>query len=148
MPIEAFFTGKGESPFAMEPDELVTEIQLPIRKKGEGSSFQKLTFRSAIDYALVSASAWLAVEDGEISSARIAIGGAGAAPLLLKEAAGTLIGKRADDATAVGETATQVMKHASAFMVENVGATLTYRRKMSGVLAKRALTEALERVES
>ena len=75
MPIEAFFTGKGESPFAMEPDELVREIQLPIRKKGEGSSFQKLTFRSAIDYALVSASVWLAVEDGEISSARIAIGG-------------------------------------------------------------------------
>jgi len=148
MPIEAFFTGKGESPFAMDPDELVTEIQLPVRNKVEGSSFQKLTFRSAVDYALVSAGVWLAVRDGEISSARIAVGGAGASPLLLKEAADTLIGKRADDRKAIEQTATLVRKHAAAFMVDNLGATLEYRQKMSGVLAKRAIMDALERVEA
>jgi 4-hydroxybenzoyl-CoA reductase beta subunit len=145
LPIEDFFTGKGETPFAMEPDELVTEIRLPVSDNHQGSSFQKLTFRSAVDFALVSAAAWLKVEQGKISAARIAIGGAGASPLLLKEAAGLLIGKSPRDKGAIEETATQVRKHASAFMVDNLGSTLEYRQKMSEVMARRAIKEALER---
>ena len=147
LPIEEFFTGKGENPFAMEPDEMVSEIRVPISGKGQGSSFQKLTYRSAIDFALVSAAVWLAVEDTKISDARIAVGGAGASPLILKEAADILIGKGPQDIDAVEETAIQVRKHASAFMVDNLGSTLEYRGKMSGVMAKRAIKEALGRVQ-
>ncbi len=143
--IEEFFTGKGEQPFATEPEEMVTEIQLAVPDRGQGSSFQKLNYRSAIDFALVSAAAWVAVERGKISDTRIAVGGAGASPLLLKEAAGILRGKDPMDAEAVEETASQVRKHASAFMVNNLGATLEYRQKMSAVMAKRAIKEALER---
>ena len=148
LPIEEFFTGKGENPFATEPDEMVTEIQVPIAAKGQGSSFQKLTYRSALDFALVSAAASLALEKGQISDARIAIGGAGASPLLLKEAAELLMGKDTQDAEAIEATAQQVRKHASAFMVDNLGATLEYRQKMSGVMARRAIKEALERATS
>ncbi len=134
LPIEEFFTGKGENPFAAEPDEMAAEIHVPLTAKGQGSSFQKLTYRSALDFALVSAAVWLAVEKGKISDARIAIGGAGASPLLLKEAAGILIGKKTEDAGSIDETADQVRKHASAFMVDNLGATLEYRQKMSAVI--------------
>lgn len=148
LPMEEFFTGKGENPFAAESDEMVAEIHVPITAKGQGSSFQKLTYRSALDFALVSAAVWLGVEKGEISDARIAIGGAGASPLLLKEAAAILIGKKTKDAGSIDETANQVRKHASAFMVDNLGATLEYRQKMSGVMAKRAMKEALERAKS
>jgi len=148
LPIEEFFTGKGENPFATESDEMVTEIRVPRAAKGQGSSFQKLTYRSALDFALVSAAASLAVEKGKISDARIAIGGAGASPLLLKEAAGILLGKKPEDTGSIHETANQVRKHASAFMVDNLGATLEYRQKMSGVMAKRAIKEALERARS
>jgi CO/xanthine dehydrogenase FAD-binding subunit len=66
----------------------------------------------------------------------------------LKEAAGILIGKKPEDAGAINEMANQVRKHASAFMVDNLGATLEYRQKMSGVMAKRAITEALGRAKS
>jgi 4-hydroxybenzoyl-CoA reductase beta subunit len=145
LPIEEFFTGKGEAPFAMDSNELVTEIQLSVPGTGQGSSFQKLTYRSAIDFALVSAAAGLAVEEGKISEARIAVGGAGASPLLLKEAANTLIGKDHQDMDAVKKTAEQVKKHASAFMVHNLGSTLEYRQKMSEVMARRAIKEALDR---
>jgi CO/xanthine dehydrogenase FAD-binding subunit len=148
LPMEEFFTGKGENPFAAEPDEMVAEIHVPIAAKGQGSSFQKLTYRSALDFALVSAAVWLAVEKGEISDARIVIGGAGASPLLLKEAAAILIGKKTKDAGSIDETANQVRKHASAFMVDNLGATLEYRQKMSGVMAKRAIKGALKRAKS
>ena len=149
LPIEDFFTGRGERPFAMESDEAVTEIGIPIADKtqsGEtqGSSFQKLTYRSAIDFALVSAAAWVAVKDGYISAAKIAVGCAGASPLLLKEAADTLIGKSSLDTGALEETAKQVRRHASAFMVDNLGSVLEYRQKMSEVLTGRAIKEALE----
>jgi 4-hydroxybenzoyl-CoA reductase beta subunit len=145
LPIEDFFTGKGEAPFAAASDELVTEIQIPVPGEGEGNSFQKLTYRSAIDYALVSATAWLAVKKGTISIARLAIGGAGASPLLLKETSDKLVGKDVHDRHAVEEMARQARNHASAFMVDNLGSTLEYRKKMSAVTAKRAVEEALDR---
>jgi CO/xanthine dehydrogenase FAD-binding subunit len=90
----------------------------------------------------------LVLEKGKIADARIAIGGAGASPLLLKEAAELLMGKDTQDAEAIEATAQQVRKHASAFMVDNLGATLEYRQKMSGLMARRAIKEALERATS
>ena len=145
IPIEDFFTGKGERPFALEPDELVAEIELPGSGHGNGSGFHKLTFRTAIDFALVSSAAWLKVETDRITAARIAVGGAGASPLLLKEAAGRLIGINLRDDAAIEGTTDQVRKHASAFMVNNLGSTLEYRRKVLAVTAKRAIKEAIEK---
>ncbi len=144
--IEEFFTGKGEAPFALEPDELVAEIQLSISKEKHGSSFKKLRYRSAIDFALVSATVQLKEKEGKITEARIVIGGAGASPLFLKEASEILKGKAVNDGGAIDKAAERVMKHTSAFMVDNLGSTLEYRRKMSGVMAKNALKEALERM--
>jgi len=148
LPIEEFFTGKGESPFARSPDELVTTIRLPAPETAFGSSFRKLTYRSAIDFALVSASAGVKVEAGRIARARIAVGGAGAAPLLLREASEKLLGKSPEDGDAVAETAAQAGRHAAAFMVDNLGATLEYRQKMAAVLVRKAVQEALARAEN
>jgi 4-hydroxybenzoyl-CoA reductase beta subunit len=145
LPIEDFFTGRGERPIAAEPDELVTEIQIPVPGEGEGNSFKKLAYRSAIDYSLVSATVWLAVNKGRISGARLVIGGAGASPLLLKETSAKLVGKDVHDEHAVEEAAKQARNHASAFMVDNLGSTLEYRKKMSAVITKRAIEEALDR---
>ncbi|MBW1802256.1 MAG: FAD binding domain-containing protein [Deltaproteobacteria bacterium] len=145
LPVEEFFTGKGESPFALWPDELVTEICLSSPGEGEGGGFQKLQYRQAIDYALVSAAAWIAIEGNRVIDLRVVIGGAGASPLLLREAAASLVGKSPQDGDAIEETAMKIRKHASAFMVDNLGATLEYRQKMSGVLAGRAIKQAIER---
>jgi 4-hydroxybenzoyl-CoA reductase subunit beta len=146
--IEEFFTGKGETPFALEPDELVSEIQISVPKERHGSSFKKLRLRSSIDYALVSAAVQLKEKEGKITEARIAIGGAGASPLFLKEASELIKGKEVNDSDAVDKAAERVIKHTSAFMVENLGSTLEYRRKMSGLMAKTAIEEALERLKS
>lgn len=144
--IEEFFTGKGETPFALDPDELVSEIQLSISKDKHGSSFKKLRYRSAIDFALVSAAVQLKEKEGKITEARIAVGGAGASPLFLKEASDILRGKALNDEGAVDRAVDTVVRHASAFMVDNLGSTLEYRRKMSGLMAKKAIIEAKERM--
>lgn len=145
LPIEEFFTARGEAPFAMQADELVSEIRLPLGTAGQASSFQKLTYRSAIDFTLVSAAAAVRIKKGQIAAARIAVGGAGAAPLLLKEAARALTGKSTSDNDAVTEVAKLSRQHAGAFMVDNLGAELEYRRKMAALLVKRAVTESLAR---
>jgi hypothetical protein len=80
----------------------------------------------------------LAVEKADFR-ARLVIGGAGASPLLLKEASDKLAGKDVHDKHAVEETAKQARSHASAFMVDNLGSTLEYRKKMSAVMARRAV---------
>ena len=72
--MEDFFTGRGESPFALDPDEMVAEIRLPLSEKGLESSFQKLAYRSALDFALVASAVRIEVKDGEIADARIVIG--------------------------------------------------------------------------
>lgn len=144
VPVEDFFTGKGESPFAIEPDELVVKIRVPVATTGAGCSFQKISYRSAIDFALVSAAVSLEVKDGHFGNVRIAIGGAGAAPLLLKEAAATIKGKSMDDTKALEAASELAKKHASAFMVENLGASLEYRQMMIRVLVRRALDEAVQ----
>jgi 4-hydroxybenzoyl-CoA reductase beta subunit len=143
LPIEEFFTGKGESPFATAPEELVVEIRVPLPEKGSGSSFQKIAYRSAIDFSLVSAAVSVRVVEKRIAAVRIAVGGAGAAPLPLKEAAATYVGKSVDDADALEAVSSLAKKHASAFMVENLGSSLEYRQKMARVLVKRALREAI-----
>ncbi len=144
LPIEEFFTGKGESPFAAAPDELVVEIRLPVPEKGSGSSFQKIAYRSAIDFALVSAAVSVRILEKRIAAVRIAVGGAGAAPLPLKEAAATCVEKSVDDADALEAVSNLAKKHASAFMVENLGSSLEYRQKMARVVVKRALREAIK----
>ncbi|MBW1996542.1 MAG: FAD binding domain-containing protein [Deltaproteobacteria bacterium] len=145
LPIEEFFTGKGEKPFALDANEMVKEIRLTLPQEGESSSFHKLTYRSAIDFALVSAAAKVTVGDGKISSIRIAVGGAGAAPLLLKEAGDMLLGKSVSDTRAIEEASEAVSRHAAAFMVDNLGSSLEYRKKMAGVMARKAIGEALQR---
>jgi 4-hydroxybenzoyl-CoA reductase beta subunit len=148
LPVEDFFTGKGESPFAITPKELVREIQVRIPGEGAGSSFQKITYRSAVDFALVSAAVSVKVTERKVEKVRIAVGGAGAAPLLLKEAAATLVGKAIDDAKAVEATSVLAKKHASAFMVENLGSSLEYRQEMTRILVRRVLQEAIQRTKS
>ena len=148
LPVEDFFTGRGETPFALETDEMVSEIRLPFPEKRQGSGFQKLTYRSALDFALVSSAAWIEGIDGKITGVRIVVGGAGASPLLLREASDRFIGRPVHDRGFLEEAQNIVSKHAAPFMVDNLGSTLEYRRKMSGVMAKKALQEAIERLES
>ena len=57
-------------------------------------------------------------------------------------------GKSLNDSAAIDEAGEKVVKHSSPFMVDNLGATLEYRQKMSGVMAKRAIKEALDRAKS
>ena len=140
--LNKFYTSDGIEPFAIEPHELLKEIQIPLN--GWVSGYQRLAYRSALDYPIVCASAALKVSQGKIEGARIAVGSMGRSPLFLAKASSTLNGKDLSDDKAFAEAATQAMDSSEAFAVHNVGSTLAYRCQMVEPMVYRALKEAAE----
>lgn len=143
IPLLDLYTMQGEHPLSLGPDELLTELEIPMPKAGTGSSYKRVSYRSAIDYP--EASAGVCVEtgsDARVREARIVVGAIGGAPLLLAQASKSLVGASAADRDAIRKTADRAMDHASAFAVDNTHAPLDYRTAMISVVVRKALEEA------
>jgi carbon-monoxide dehydrogenase medium subunit len=126
----------------LEPDELLTEIQLTVPPRAHGWSIQELTRRHG-DFAIVAATAVVVRgSDSALTMARLALGGVGGAPVDASEAAAVLLGSTPGpgDITAVTERVMPTLEPDS-----DVHAPAEYRREVAGVLCERALTEALAR---
>lgn len=144
--LEEFYTGRGEEPLALTPDELLVEVKLPLPGAGSGSAYEKLAWRSSLDYPQLSAAAALVLEDGVVREVRLALGGAYAAPLLMKDAVGGLLGNALED-EAIAEAARKAGRHAEVFFIENQSSPAAWRREVVPVAARRALERALARAE-
>src|ERR1700739_3126997 len=59
----------------IERGDLIVAIEVPARREGRASHYFKLRDRQSYEFALVSAAAAVAVRDGRIESARLAMGG-------------------------------------------------------------------------
>ena len=116
----------------LEPGDLITHVTLPPPISGSKQLYLKLRDRASYEFALASAALVLTIAGGNISRARIALGGVGTKPWRSPEAEAVLTGKPANDATfrQAAEAALQGAKPQS----EN-------RFKIE--LAKRCLTHAL-----
>lgn len=143
IPLADLYSTIGEQPLAIGPDELLAEIQIPIPPPDSGSAYHRLSFRSAIDYPIASAGVYVETENGKIRKARIVIGAISRAPLFLPQPGKRLEGCDVSDTETIKNTAVQAMEIASAFAVNNAGATVEYRTEMIGVMAERALADAL-----
>jgi 4-hydroxybenzoyl-CoA reductase subunit beta len=145
IPLVEFYSAHGEYPFTLAADELLTEIRIPKPTSGSGSAYERLAFRSAIDYPVVCVGVDVQISAEKFENVRIVVGAIGTAPLVVATAAGALAGKRLDDTTAVDQAAKAVRSIAEAFVAHNVSAPADYRVRMAGVLAKRALERAIQR---
>ena len=83
-------------------------------------------------------------EDGTIADARVGIGAVAPTALVLDGAPGILVGTKLEDA--VLEKLAQ-MAGAAARPIDDKRGTIDYRRKVVGVLAKRAALIAYERAK-
>ncbi len=142
IPIGEFFTGKGESPFNLMPDEIVTEIRLPVPWAPMSWSYQRLSFRSSVDFPYINAAAVAIIEKGRVESSRSVLSAAGPAPIILKEVESMIKGQ-APDPQIVKQAAAAALKAAEGAIVDNALAPKDYRIKMAAVLARRAVKEAL-----
>lgn len=143
LPVSEFFTGDGENPNVLKPDEMVTEVQIPPLSAHSRGSYQKLRIREAIDFPLASVAAVIDVDDGKVCrKVRLVIGAIAPEPIEAKDAEKVLEGKGVTDSL-LEEAAEAAFK--AAHPVANLSIDTTYRRKMVRVLLKRAVNQALGR---
>jgi len=121
---------------ALEPDEMIVEVRFP--RAAPHAALQEFA-RRAGDYGIVAAAVALEVSDGRCNSARVVLGGVADTPLRVSEAERVLEGAE------VSREAFEEAGWAAAKAVDppsDVQGTAEYRRDLSAVLIRRALTEA------
>jgi len=140
IPIEQFFLGLFRT--ALRPDEVLTEIRIPVPPARSGGAYVKLE-RKVGDYATAAAAAQVTL-DGKGAFQRVGLGltNLGPTPIKATEAEKFLVGKQPDRET-LAEAARLAAK-ASSPTADRRGA-VDYKRDMARVLTGRALKSAVER---
>jgi aerobic carbon-monoxide dehydrogenase medium subunit len=140
IPIDKFFLGLFAT--ALKPDEIVTEIRIPLPAARSGGAYVKFE-RKVGDYATAAAAAYVTLgASGVVESVGLALTNVGPTAVRATAAEKLLIGKR-PDAAALGEAA-RAAAQATSPSADRRGAT-DYKKEMGRVLATRALKKATER---
>ena len=134
-----FFTGYLTT--ALAPDELLTEVEIPITRQ-VGWAVEEIS-RRAGDFAIVAVTALIRLDArGRVDDARLAFAGVGATPVRVPAAEDVLRGAE-PTAERVGQAADAargaLRPESDAFV------SAAYRRLLAGVLARRALARAVAR---
>ena len=96
VPLSAFYLLPGDTPHlenVMRQGEIITGVDLPAPVPGARSAYVKLRDRASYEFALASSAVVLAVEDGCIRHARVAMGGVGTRPWRSEDAETLLLGQ-------------------------------------------------------
>jgi carbon-monoxide dehydrogenase medium subunit len=141
MPLEELFAGPKIN--SLEPDELLTEIRVPMPNGGSASSFKRIGRRKAFTLSIVSAAAYIQMEGKTCVDANLAFGSVAETPLRVPEAEAVLEGSELDEEAI--EEASKIV-YETVKPITDVRGTAEYRKDMCPVLMKRAIAECLERV--
>ena len=129
---------------ALEPDEILTEVRIPIPPPRSGSAYRKLK-RKTGDFAAAGVAVQLTLSaGGKVERAGIALTSAGPTPVDAV-AASNYLRERTPDEKAIAEAA-RLAAEASAPSADRRG-SVEYKREMARVLAGRALRSALDRTK-
>jgi carbon-monoxide dehydrogenase medium subunit len=123
---------------SIEPGEIVTEIEVPVEKKGTGISYRTM-IQPASGYAIVGAAVRLGRSNGQISFARVGLTGVGSKPYRAAAVEKALEGKAANAAT-FRDAAAHAAEGVDA--LSDINASAEYRAQMAAVHVRRALEEA------
>lgn len=128
---------------ALEPDELVAEIEVDILPPGTGWGFEEFARRHG-DYALAAVAVTMQRQDDVASNVRIGLMGVGEMPMRATRVEAMLEGRDINAALideAIGTLRAQLEPNS------DLNASADYRRHLAGVLARRAMTDAWARAE-
>ena len=128
---------------ALNPDEILVEMQVPKSSGAEGSAYDKLGRRGGhSDYAVAGAAAWVRRSNGTIADARVALTGVASKPGIAAATTAAIIGSDGSEAAiaAAAETAAEGFN-----VLEDLYGSEEYKAHLARVYARRALTEALRR---
>jgi len=139
IPIDEFFQGFYMT--ALQPEEILTEIRIPINQSGSGSAYSKLE-RKVGDYATAGAAVMLQMDGDECKYAGIGLTNVGPAPIRAERSQEALVGSSIDDSA---------IEEASKFAAEDCSPSTDlrgseeYKRAVVKALTRRSIISALER---
>ena len=125
----------------LQPDEILTQIRIPIPSAGTGTAYCKLK-RKTGDFATAAAAATLRLQGGKVAAVSIALTNAAPTVLKARAAEAALLGKPFDDA-GVAEAVRQAMAICDPAADQRGDAD--YKRAMAGEMTRRALLTAHQR---
>ena len=129
----------------LEADELLVAIEVPPLPPRSGHAFAEFARRHG-DFALGGAAVVVSLaESGACERAAIALLGAGATPLLARDAAEALTGEWIDEPVAAAAAARAV---ASIAPTGDIHGSAEYRRDLIEVMVRRAILTAVHRAQS
>ena len=141
IPLAEFFTGRGEKPNVLKPDEILVEIRIPPSGHGVAGVYEKLRVREGMDFPMAGVAVMVKrIPNGTIEQAKVVLGAVGSSPAEVPKAATLLEGNKPTDDLLQSVSREAVDR---ALAVGNLAMNASFRRKMVGVLVKRALRRAL-----
>ena len=132
IPLEAIFDVKVGGTTVLDPDEIVTEFEIPKPPRDTGSHFLKFALRKTIDFAVVNCAAMISSPGGKIASARICLNAVAVKPIRAVKAEEVLMGRELNAATA--EAAGEISVSEAMPLKDN-----GYMVQLSKIIVKRTL---------
>ena len=139
LPLEAFFTGPGET--ALGEGEILRAVRLAEPAPGMASAFLKIA-RVEADIAKVNAAVAMTRDGQRVAQVAIALGAVAPIPMRARHAEAALAGRFFDSA-ALAEAVQMVEEEIEP--ITDVRAAAEYRRHASGVIVRDALRTAWRR---
>ena len=138
---EDFVTGVGTN--VLQPTEFLVGFKIPRPKGKTADAYLRFIPRTEMDIAVCGAGVALTLDgSGTCTAARVAIGAVAITALPVPDAAAALIGTKVDDAALAAAAAAS---SALAKPITDKRGTVEYRKKVVGVLTKRAGAIARDR---
>jgi CO/xanthine dehydrogenase FAD-binding subunit len=143
VPVERFNLSPGKT--VLQPGEFLVAVHLPSPAPLTADAYLRLTPRSEMDIAVVGAAVSVTLdEEGVCVAARVALAAVAPTPILVPEAGEALVGTRLDD-DALDRAAAAAS--AAARPIDDRRGTVAYRRHVAGVLVRRAVVRARQRIQ-
>lgn len=141
--VEDFVTAPGQT--VLSPGEVLVALLVPRPAPRTADAYLRLIPRTEMDIAVVGAAVSVTLGDeGTCTAARVAVAAVGPTPMLVPEAAAALVGTKLGEAAleAAGAAAS-----AAARPIDDKRGTAEYRRRVVGVLTRRAAGIAAQRAK-
>jgi xanthine dehydrogenase YagS FAD-binding subunit len=131
--VDEFFTIRGN---ILDPDELLTHIEIPSPAAGAQQEFLKYTLRKPVDFAVASVAAVVTMQDGICKDVRIVLGAVAPTPVRAVDSEKLLKGKVASEKS-IAEAARAAVKDAKPMRMN------AYKVEITKTLVKRAILQCV-----
>ena len=130
---------EGYKTYDKQPDEIMTELRIPIPDDATKIHFEKVSKREALDIATCNSGAKLRIDDdGVIETASLTVGGVAPVPLWLEKTGEFLVGRTLDEKTV--RRGLQIA-HTEMSPISDVRGSADYKRLLANQLLCAHFTE-------